>query len=53
MVPPTEFAADGPQPALVRFSSHEDEITFVVAQARQAAQSGSVAVLVRRGVTRR
>lgn len=48
MVPPTEFAADGPQPALVRFSSHEDEITFVVAQARQAAQSGSVAVLVRR-----
>lgn len=48
MVAPTEFAADGPPPALVRFSSERDEISFVIEQARSAAQSGSVAVLLRR-----
>jgi superfamily I DNA/RNA helicase len=48
MVAPTEFAADGPMPALVRFDSAGEEQTFVIDQARRAAASGSVAVLVRR-----
>jgi superfamily I DNA/RNA helicase len=48
MVAPTEFAADGPMPTLVRFDSMDDEISFVIDQARRAAESGSVAVLLRR-----
>jgi superfamily I DNA/RNA helicase len=48
MVAPTEFAADGPMPTLVRFDSSDDEVSFVIDQARRAAESGSVAVLVRR-----
>lgn len=48
MVSPTEFAADGPMPTLVRFESAAEESTFVVEQARRAAESGTVAVLVRR-----
>ena len=35
MVAPTEFAADGPPAALVRFSSESDEIAFVIEQARR------------------
>jgi superfamily I DNA/RNA helicase len=48
MVAPTEFAADGPRPILVRFGSSNEEKAFVIDQARRAAESGSVAVLVRR-----
>jgi superfamily I DNA/RNA helicase len=47
MVAPTEFAADGPKPTLVRFESAPDEIKFVIEQAKAAAESGSVAVLLR------
>jgi superfamily I DNA/RNA helicase len=47
MVAPTEFAADGPKPTLVRFESAADEIAWVIKQARLAAESGSVAVLLR------
>jgi superfamily I DNA/RNA helicase len=48
MVVPTHFAAAGPQPTLVRCSSREAEIELAIEQARQAANSASVAVLVRR-----
>jgi superfamily I DNA/RNA helicase len=48
MVAPTEFAADGPMPTLVRFDSNDEEVAFVIDQARRAAESGSVAILVRR-----
>jgi superfamily I DNA/RNA helicase len=48
MVAPTEFAADGPKPTLVRFESVADETSFVIDQARLAAESGSVAVLLRK-----
>jgi superfamily I DNA/RNA helicase len=48
MVEPTEFAAEGPIPAVVRFGSFEAETAWVIDRARQAAESGSVAVLVRR-----
>jgi superfamily I DNA/RNA helicase len=47
MVAPTEFAADGPKPTLVRVESAADETKFVIEQARLAAESGSVAVLLR------
>jgi len=47
MVAPTAFAADGPKPTLVRFDDAVEEITFVISQARAAAESGSVAVLLR------
>jgi superfamily I DNA/RNA helicase len=48
MVEPTEFAAAGPQPTLVRCSSRESEIALAIEQAREASLSASVAVLVRR-----
>jgi len=48
MVPPTEFAAEGPKPTLVRCATKEDEIQLAISQARAAAESASVAVLVRR-----
>jgi hypothetical protein len=48
MVVPTHFAAAGPQPTLVRCSSREAEIELAIAQAREAAATASVAVLVRR-----
>lgn len=47
MVAPTAFAADGPRPTLVRFDDAVDETKFVINQARAAAESGSVAVLLR------
>lgn len=47
MVAPTAFAADGPKPTLVRFDAPADELKFVIEQARAAAESGSVAVLLR------
>jgi superfamily I DNA/RNA helicase len=48
MVRPTGFAAEGPPPTLVRFSSAAEEFAFVVDQARRAGQTGSVAILLRR-----
>jgi superfamily I DNA/RNA helicase len=48
MVAPTEFAAAGPKPVVVAFDSHAEETTFVIEQAKRAALSGSVAILVRR-----
>lgn len=48
MVTPTEFAAAGPKPALVRCGSKEKEIEFVIERARAASESASVAILVRR-----
>lgn len=48
MVAPTEFAAGGPMPVLVNFTSPSDETAFVIDQARREAASGSVAILVRR-----
>lgn len=50
MVAPTEFAAAGPSPTIVSFDSEEEETDFVVKEARRAAESGSTAILVRRGV---
>lgn len=47
MVAPDEFAAAGPLPTLVRFDSVTDEVDFVVEQAREASQAGSVGVLAR------
>jgi superfamily I DNA/RNA helicase len=48
MVEPTEFAAAGPKPVVVNFDSIADETAFVIEQAKRAAQSGSVAILLRR-----
>lgn len=48
MVEPTGFRASGPPPTLVRLDDVRSETAFVVAQARAAAQTGSVGVLVRR-----
>jgi superfamily I DNA/RNA helicase len=48
MVAPTEFRAEGPLPTLVHCSSREAEINLAIQQAKEAAQSASVAVLVRR-----
>jgi len=48
MVAPTEFAAEGPMPTLVRCGSNAEEIEFAIEQARAASESASVAVLVRR-----
>ncbi|MEJ7657606.1 MAG: 3'-5' exonuclease [Thermoleophilaceae bacterium] len=48
MVRPTGFAAAGPPPTLVRLADMATETSFVVEQAREAARSGSVAVLTRR-----
>ena len=48
MVPPTEFAAAGPRPTVVGLESEEAEAAFVLTQAQNAAESGSVAILVRR-----
>ena len=49
MVAPTELAADGPRPTVVCFDSQAAETAFVIGQARNAAASGSVGILVRRG----
>lgn len=48
MVAPTEFRASGPPPTLVRLGDQDAETAFVIEQARAAARTGSVAVLVRR-----
>jgi superfamily I DNA/RNA helicase len=48
MVAPTEFAAAGPKPVVLAFESVADETAFVIEQAKRAAQSGSVAILLRR-----
>ena len=48
MVAPTEFAASGPPPTVVRIGSEAAETAFVISQARSAAVSGSVGILVRR-----
>ena len=48
MVAPTEFAAAGPPPTVVGFESDDAEAAFVIEQARNAAKSGSVAILLRR-----
>jgi superfamily I DNA/RNA helicase len=48
MVPPTEFAAEGPLPTLVECKTDSEEIEFAIEQARAASEAASVAVLVRR-----
>ena len=48
MVAPTEFAASGPPPTVVQIGSEAAETAFVISQARSAAVSGSVGILVRR-----
>jgi superfamily I DNA/RNA helicase len=48
LVEPVAPAADGPLPTVVSFSSRTSEIDFVVSQARTAATTQSVAILVRR-----
>lgn len=49
MVAPDEFRAAGPMPTLVRFTREDEEVAFVVQQARAAAVAGqSAAILVRR-----
>ena len=48
MVEPTEFAAAGPPPTVVTFDSDAAEAAFVIDQARDAARSGSVGILLRR-----
>lgn len=48
MVAPTGFRASGPPPTLVRLNDERAETRFVIGQARAAAETGSVAVLLRR-----
>lgn len=48
MVEPNRFRASGPPPTLVHLDDARAETRFVVEQARAAAQTGSVALLVRR-----
>ena len=47
LVEPTAPVADGPLPALVRFSSEPEEKEVVVARATELARTGSVAILFR------
>ena len=47
LVAPKSPTADGPPPALVSFSSKEDEFRFIAEQAQELGQTGSVAVLIR------
>jgi len=47
LVEPISPIADGPKPTLVKHSSIQQEITFVVQQALQIARTQSVAILVR------
>ncbi len=47
LVEPTAPTADGPLPALVRFSNEQLERQFVVSRARQLATTGTVAILFR------
>ena len=47
LVEPTEPVADGPLPALVRFSNESEEKELVVARATELARTGSVAILFR------
>jgi superfamily I DNA/RNA helicase len=47
IVEPVSPIADGPKPTLVKHSSIEQEIEFVVQQALQIARTQSVAILVR------
>ena len=47
LVEPKSPKADGPLPALVSFTSEDDELNFIAEQARSRGQMGSVAVLVR------
>jgi superfamily I DNA/RNA helicase len=47
IVEPVSPIADGPKPTLVKYSSRDMEIQFVVQQALQIARTQSVAILVR------
>jgi superfamily I DNA/RNA helicase len=47
LVEPVSPIADGPKPTIVKHSSIEEEIKFVVRQALQIARTQSVAILVR------
>lgn len=48
LVEPKTFAAEGPLPTIVRFQNVEAEVAFIVDQARAAAVTQSVAILLRR-----
>jgi superfamily I DNA/RNA helicase len=48
MVEPTDFAAQGPAPTLVSCRSNAEEVNLVISQAKAAAESASVGILVRR-----
>ena len=47
LVEPRAPTADGPLPALVRFSNEREEQEFVISQANKAADVGTVAILFR------
>lgn len=47
LVEPTAPTADGPPPALVRFSSEDDEQRLILSRAPALARTGTVAILVR------
>ncbi len=47
LVEPTAPLADGPQPALVHFSSESEELEFAIARAVELALTGTVAILFR------
>lgn len=47
-VAPTGFRAEGPPPTLVRLTDEAAETAFVIEQARNAATTGSVGILVSR-----
>ena len=47
LVEPTTPPADGPLPALVRFSGESKEVNFVVSRAAKLAQTQTVAILCR------
>ena len=47
LVEPRAPTADGPLPALVRFSNEREEQEFVISQASKAADVGTVAILFR------
>jgi superfamily I DNA/RNA helicase len=47
MVEPIFSAADGPKPALVRFTTENDELKAIVALAKERAKTRSVVILLR------
>jgi len=48
IIPPVIVRADGPLPVVLKVDSVEEEVSYVLNQARQSARSETVAILLRR-----